>query len=260
MTVKPFKPAPVPGPDTSSKTTYTNKGSLAEFAKAEKLTGGKGDNCPDSDFDPKQLAAGIKVEMEHTTDRDKAEEIAKDHLKESSDYYERLKVMESKMDANKSLEKANDLLKSLRDTLTKEKTKVKMDDSKARGSLDGTKVDEENSETDKRDLKKLPERVAKALKAAAIMGLSRRARMDVAYKIGVAEGTKARELQAEPVDLSGKLDVGVGEERLRPSYEPPIVPVRKVPTPNQIVTKPCDDHTYKTAETGPQEAKPFWSR
>jgi len=43
----------------------------------------------------KQFEMGIKVEMEHTNDRERAEEIAKDHLWEIPDYYTRLDKMES---------------------------------------------------------------------------------------------------------------------------------------------------------------------
>jgi hypothetical protein len=38
----------------------------------------------------KQLAVGIEVEMEHTTDREKAEEIAMDHVSEDPHYYTKL--------------------------------------------------------------------------------------------------------------------------------------------------------------------------
>lgn len=41
-----------------------------------------------------ELEIGKKVEREHTQDEKKAEKIAKDHLKESKDYYTRLLVME----------------------------------------------------------------------------------------------------------------------------------------------------------------------
>lgn len=46
---------------------------------------------PDSDFDPIQLRAGIRVEMEHTRDRRVAKEIAKAHLTERADYYKVLR-------------------------------------------------------------------------------------------------------------------------------------------------------------------------
>lgn len=49
---------------------------------------------PKLKIDPKELAMGIKVEMEHTTNPMIAERIAKDHIVEISDYYTRLKKME----------------------------------------------------------------------------------------------------------------------------------------------------------------------
>jgi hypothetical protein len=61
---------------------------------AEKMKGGLGDKRPDSDFDPEKLKQGIKVEMEHTNDREVAKEIAKDHLTEDPNYYEKLKKIE----------------------------------------------------------------------------------------------------------------------------------------------------------------------
>lgn len=42
----------------------------------------------------KQLNMGIKVEMEHTTSREEAAEIARDHLTERPDYYSKLNKME----------------------------------------------------------------------------------------------------------------------------------------------------------------------
>ena len=55
---------------------------------------GNHDFVPDSKFDPKELAMGIKVEKEHTKNEIIAKLIAKDHLKEFSDYYSRLQKME----------------------------------------------------------------------------------------------------------------------------------------------------------------------
>lgn len=45
----------------------------------------------------KELAMGIKVEMEHTNNKLLAEKIARDHLSEFPDYYSNLKTMEDKM-------------------------------------------------------------------------------------------------------------------------------------------------------------------
>ncbi|MBW2982640.1 hypothetical protein KY343_07180 [Candidatus Woesearchaeota archaeon] len=50
-------------------------------------------------YDPKQLAMGIKVEYEHTTDKKMAEKIAKDHIAEIPDYYTRLDAMEEQAKA-----------------------------------------------------------------------------------------------------------------------------------------------------------------
>ena len=61
---------------------------------AELILGGKGDFEPTHNFSMQQLAQGIAVEMEHTNDFDVALEIAKDHLMEFPDYYDRLEDME----------------------------------------------------------------------------------------------------------------------------------------------------------------------
>lgn len=47
-----------------------------------------------SDVDPKKLAAGAKIEMEHTDDEKLARRIALDHLAEDINYYEKLKKVE----------------------------------------------------------------------------------------------------------------------------------------------------------------------
>jgi hypothetical protein len=53
-----------------------------------------GEKGQDSQFDPKQLAMGQKVEMEHTDDPAEARKIAMDHLREMPDYYSKLAKME----------------------------------------------------------------------------------------------------------------------------------------------------------------------
>jgi hypothetical protein len=64
------------------------------------------EECPDTtgeadkkkvtakDVHPEELMMGIKVEMEHTQDKELAKQIALDHLAELPDYYSRLKKME----------------------------------------------------------------------------------------------------------------------------------------------------------------------
>jgi len=61
-------------------------------------------NIYQSEPDPEQLKMGIKVEMEHTDDKEVAEKIARDHLKEVPDYYTKLKEVE-KADEDKPLNK-----------------------------------------------------------------------------------------------------------------------------------------------------------
>jgi hypothetical protein len=61
-----------------------------------KLTGA-GRGHPDYEFDPIQLAIGIRVEMEHTIDPMFAKAIAKDHLMENPRYYTYLVAMEQEL-------------------------------------------------------------------------------------------------------------------------------------------------------------------
>lgn len=64
-----------------------------------------GADAPDSEFDAEQLAAGIKVEMEHSSDPEVAKKIAKQHLREDPKYYIKLKLVEGEP-MQKSLKKA----------------------------------------------------------------------------------------------------------------------------------------------------------
>lgn len=54
------------------------------------IPGGLAEGKSPEDFDLEQLKKGIEVEMEHTSDRDIATEIAMDHLVEDPYYYEKL--------------------------------------------------------------------------------------------------------------------------------------------------------------------------
>ena len=62
--------------------------------QADKLPGGLADKKKPGDFDPKQLAKGTKVELEHTEDRAVAQEVAMDHLTEDTAYYDKLETIE----------------------------------------------------------------------------------------------------------------------------------------------------------------------
>lgn len=61
-----------------------------------KIPGGLSEGKKPGDFDPKALAKGQKVEMEHTTDPAIAQEIARDHLTEDPAYYDKLEKIEGK--------------------------------------------------------------------------------------------------------------------------------------------------------------------
>lgn len=82
----------------SSNALWSKLGIRDEFSKtaAETLTGGLADGKPDSDFPKDQLAKGVKVEAEHTSDPKKAKEVAKDHLVEDKKYYDKLQTIEKK--------------------------------------------------------------------------------------------------------------------------------------------------------------------
>ena len=62
------------------------------------LPGSPVSECKKEDFDPVQLVKGTKIEMEHTSDRKIAEEIAMAHLLEHKDYYKELVKMEDKLE------------------------------------------------------------------------------------------------------------------------------------------------------------------
>lgn len=80
---------------------------LSMLKAAEAMLGGLADGKKKSDFDPKQLAAGVKVEREHTDSKKVAAEIAEDHLTEDKDYYKKLKTIE------KSLSMLDDMFKAV---------------------------------------------------------------------------------------------------------------------------------------------------
>ena len=58
------------------------------------IPGGKGDELDEEDVDQDELMKGIEVEMEHTTSKKIAKEIALDHLSSCPNYYSLLLDME----------------------------------------------------------------------------------------------------------------------------------------------------------------------
>jgi len=69
----------------------------------DKLPGGEADKKSPKDFDKKALEHGTKHEMEHTKDKEIAQEIAMDHLVEDPDYYTKLKEVEKAKDPGASM-------------------------------------------------------------------------------------------------------------------------------------------------------------
>lgn len=94
------------------------------------LKGGKSDKLSLQDIANKfdvnvegiksQLQKGIRVEMEHTSDKEKATEIATDHISEFPDYYDRLEKMENKADKETKTKEMNENNKTLIKRLLRE--------------------------------------------------------------------------------------------------------------------------------------------
>jgi len=63
--------------------------------KSEVIPGGEAKGKQPSDFDAQALKQGTAVEMEHSSDKRYAREIAMDHLTEDPNYYQKLKTVEA---------------------------------------------------------------------------------------------------------------------------------------------------------------------
>ena len=73
----------------------TKRGGMLISSK-DKIPGGLASGKSKKDFDKDSLKEGTQVELEHTSDKDIASEIAMDHLTEDRQYYKKLKNMEKK--------------------------------------------------------------------------------------------------------------------------------------------------------------------
>lgn len=81
--------------ENTMKRSSSNSNQVTSYLFVEdELRGGLADNIPDLKFEPESLVEGEEVELEHTDDVDLAKEIAKDHLVEDENYYEKLEKME----------------------------------------------------------------------------------------------------------------------------------------------------------------------
>jgi hypothetical protein len=67
---------------------------LPSIRKSDVIPGGLADNVPKSKFDQAALREGMRVEREHTSSAKIASEIARDHLTEDPQYYQKLKKVE----------------------------------------------------------------------------------------------------------------------------------------------------------------------
>lgn len=71
-----------------------------------------------------QINKGVKIEMEHTNDKEKATEITMDHLTEFPDYYDRLEKMENKGEKDLKLNETKLFIKQkLRKSLNEQQVK-----------------------------------------------------------------------------------------------------------------------------------------
>jgi hypothetical protein len=71
-----------------------------------KILNGSGGDRPDSDFEQKWLEIGTEIELEHTTRRDVAKIICKQHLTEFPFYYFYLQQLEEEMTRDMELRRA----------------------------------------------------------------------------------------------------------------------------------------------------------
>jgi len=67
---------------------FRRRGSALGYV--ERIPGGRAAGKRPRDFNPRQLRAGTRIEMEHTPRRAVAREIAMDHLTEDPRYYSKL--------------------------------------------------------------------------------------------------------------------------------------------------------------------------
>lgn len=99
------------------------------------IKGGKADKMTAKDIAKKfnvsveeieaQIKKGIEIEKEHTNDKEKATEIAMDHVTEFPDYYDRIEKMEKGAEKDWGNEKVNEGTKSLIKRLIREKFDIK---------------------------------------------------------------------------------------------------------------------------------------
>lgn len=83
-----------------------SKGEEAVYAIIGDLISGGKSKGKLNKVNPEELEMGIKVEFEHTKNKEIAEKIARDHLEEFSNYYSALLKMEKELEKEKPMKKA----------------------------------------------------------------------------------------------------------------------------------------------------------
>ena len=83
-------------PEVESEDNRADYSWMFNMKKRDKIPGGLAEGKTNQDFPKDKIAQGRKVEMEHTSSKDVAEEIARDHLTEDKNYYDKLKTIEKK--------------------------------------------------------------------------------------------------------------------------------------------------------------------
>lgn len=85
-----------------------------------RLKGGRADGMTPDDFDADALARGTDHELEHTTHRGLAREIAMDHLAADPHYYANLEAMEASTESHKTAMRRDDEQTKLREALERD--------------------------------------------------------------------------------------------------------------------------------------------
>lgn len=189
--------------------------------KDNKIEGGKGDELSEKSVCPKQLAAGIKIEMEHTKDEAKAKEIALDHLAESPNYYikengkNRLEELES--EAKKEMKKSMDINDEVERLINKSYDKSFSEDPKLEAKEDLKKkapkgVDPKKHEKCVMDVKKQGKDVGSA---HAICTSSMKKSELIALKEKVIKSLENDNLEITPDLIKGKMKELLIEEITR---------------------------------------------
>ena len=65
------------------------------------MKGGRAEDKDPSKYNQEELNRGIKIELEHTNNKEIAKQITMDHLEEFPNYYEELEKMEKKLEDKK---------------------------------------------------------------------------------------------------------------------------------------------------------------